>query len=169
MNSDENAKVASPSVKGVPGESNSLLQEESSLPAKPTSKRSTRSNAWSILLIHTGVCLAIALAVALAVNGYEALDDQSASHAAYIDGRLVLRVGDVTTLISAALVVVKLLVSWWTTLAVWACGQHLASKSPQPESPDDEAIQAKATNLMLLRKLLPWQKPSFSIPRNTTQ
>lgn len=67
-------------------------------------------NAWSILLVHLGVCVAIALSIALAVHGYEALDDKSATHASYAGGKLILRVGDVTTLISAALVVVKLLV-----------------------------------------------------------
>ncbi len=61
--------------------------------------------------MHSGVFPAVALAIALAVDRYQALDDQSATHTQYIDGRLILRVSDITTLVSAGLVVVKLLVS----------------------------------------------------------
>ncbi|KAH7019756.1 hypothetical protein EDB80DRAFT_820362 [Ilyonectria destructans] len=81
---------------------------ESNVPENRVSTLRPKVNAWSILLVHLGVCVAIALSIALAVHGYEALDDKSATHASYVGGKLILRVGDVTMLISAALVVVKL-------------------------------------------------------------
>ena len=109
-----------------------------------TSRWPPKTNAWSILLIHTIICVAIALGIALAVNGYKALDDQSANHAEYVDGKLILRVGDVTTLISAALVIVKLLVSSWTTLIVWACGHHLLYNARPSKTNGDKSEAAKA-------------------------
>jgi hypothetical protein len=128
-----------------------------------TSRWPPKTNAWSILLIHTIICVAIALGIALAVNGYKALDDRSA---AYVDGKLILRVGDVTTLISAALVIVKLLVSSWTTLIVWACGHHLLYNARPSKINGDksEAAKAKDVSFMMRWKLPSWIKPPFSKP-----
>ena len=150
---------------------------ESLLP-QPKSKRPARwFSAWGMLSLHAGVCLAIALAIALAVNGYEALDDQAATHAKYIDGRLILRVSDVTTLVSAALVIVKLFVSWWTTLAVHACANHFFPEtlSPTPcgdgDVNQDTAQKATTGDIDFMRqwKLPPWLKPPFALPRRPGQ
>jgi hypothetical protein len=144
----------------------------SSGPTRRSSRFPPKVNAWAILFGHLGASLAVALSIALAVNGYRALDDSSASHASYVGGRLVLRVGDVTTLISAALVVVKLLVGSWTTLAVWACGHYLLFRAPlpatapqhkeQPSTPTARA--AKDVGWMMRWKLPPWLRPPFRIP-----
>ena len=143
------------------------------LPPESKSKQLTRwFSAWGMLLLHAGVCLAIAVALALAVNGYEALDDQSATHAEYIDGRLVLRVSDVTTLVSAALVIVKFFVSWWTAVAVHACANHFfpetASTTLSEDGDGNNGIAQRgdtASKDFLRRwKLPPWLKPPFSLP-----
>lgn len=94
-------------------------------------------NAWGVLLSHGAASLAVALSIALALNGYEALDDEDATRATYVNGRLMLRVADVTTLLSTAMVIVKLLVSWWTTTIVWACAHHLASTGKLAPGPED--------------------------------
>jgi hypothetical protein len=140
-------------------------------PPESKSKRLARwFCAWCMLLLHAGVCLAIALAIALAVNGYEALDDQSATHAEYIDGRLVLRVSDVTTLVSAALVIVKLFVSWWTTVAVHACTHHFFPETASTTlSGDGDGNNETAQDFMRRWKLPPWVKPPFSLPRRPGQ
>ncbi|KAL4945739.1 hypothetical protein BDV06DRAFT_184077 [Aspergillus oleicola] len=138
-----------------------------------------QANAWLILLFHLAVCVAIALSIALAVDGYHALDDDSATHARYIDGTLVLRVGDVTTLISAAMVIVKLLVGAWTTLTVWACGHYLLTKAVTTTAPtetdaderqQDLAInEAKQVGWMIRWKLPPWLRLRSRLPQTPRQ
>ncbi|KAN0072097.1 hypothetical protein V8E54_009826 [Elaphomyces granulatus] len=141
-------------------------QEENESGATSTSRWPPKINAWSILFIHAIICLAIALGIALAVNGYKALDDHSASHAQYVAGKLILRVGDVTTLISAALVIVKLLVSSWTTLTVWACGHHILYNASQSKTGGDnsEPAKAKDVSFMMRWKLPAWIKTPFAKP-----
>ncbi|KIW87353.1 uncharacterized protein Z519_11989 [Cladophialophora bantiana CBS 173.52] len=130
--------------------------------------------AWVILLSHLAVCTALALSIALAINGYEALDDDSASHATYVDGKLILRVADVTTIVSAALVIVKLLVGAWSTLTVWACGHYLLSATTPVSTTQDPKVatttKAKEVSWMVRWKLPPWIHPRhFNKPKNPRQ
>ncbi|OAP58632.1 hypothetical protein AYL99_07722 [Fonsecaea erecta] len=153
---------------------------------KPTSQQTVNTNgvsdpnsksrlppkvkAWTILLSHLAVCTALALSIALAINGYEALDDDSASHATYVDGKLILRVADVTTIISAVLVVVKLLVGAWSTLTVWACGHYLLSTAaPSPDPKTTTPSKAKEVSWMVRWKLPPWLHPRSGMPKNPRQ
>ncbi|KAH7110916.1 hypothetical protein EDB81DRAFT_830811 [Dactylonectria macrodidyma] len=132
-------------------------------------------NAWGVLLSHGAASLAVALSIVLALNGYEALDDEDATHATYVNGRLILRVADVTTLLSTAMVIVKLLVSWWTTTIVWACAHHLASTgklAPGPENNQeakDTQTEAEAEEFMSRWKLPPWFKRPFMMPKGPGQ
>jgi hypothetical protein len=104
--------------------------------------------------------------MALALDGYHALDDNSATHARYIGNNLVLRVGDVTTLISAALVIVKVLVGSWTTVVVWACGHHLLSRAVIATDERDVAInQARQVGWMIRWKLPPWIRLRSKLPQ----
>ncbi|KIY02807.1 uncharacterized protein Z520_01272 [Fonsecaea multimorphosa CBS 102226] len=140
--------------------------------ADPKSKSKLRLppkvKAWVILLSHLAVCIALALSIALAINGYEALDDDSASHATYVDGKLILRVADVTTIVSAVLVVVKLLVGAWSTLTVWACGHYLLSTTPDPKTTTTPQ-KTKEVSWMVRWKLPPWLRPHSGLPKNPRQ
>ncbi|KAJ3531940.1 hypothetical protein NM208_g8653 [Fusarium decemcellulare] len=149
---------------------NAQPQEEDAAKTR-RSRFSPKAHAWGILLMHLGACVAIALSITLAVHGYEALDDASATHASYEGGKLILRVGDVTTIISAALVVVRLLVGSWTTLAVWACGHFMLSNASSPSGPDNKAatIQTKEVRWMMRWKLPPWLRAPFSLPASRRQ
>ncbi|PNP74456.1 hypothetical protein FNYG_12201 [Fusarium nygamai] len=123
-------------------------------------------NAWGVLLSHGAASLAVALSIALALNGYEALDDEDATHAAYVNGRLILRVADVTTLLSTAMVIIKLLVSWWTTTIVWACAHYLASTGKLAPGPENNQ---ETKEFMSQWKLPPWFKHPFAMPKGPGQ
>lgn len=72
----------------------------------------------SVVILHLICCIGLAMTMTYALHGYHAVD---ATSSRYIYGRFKLRVSDVTTLISAALTVVKLLVSAWTGIIIWNC------------------------------------------------
>jgi len=97
----------------------------------PESKQRIPSTvqAWVILFIHGACCVAIALAIAFGLDGYKA-GEKSSPHR--VEGKLLLRVSDVTTLVSVALVVVKVIVSVWSTLILWGFGQHMLTHESVP-------------------------------------
>ncbi|KAF3060831.1 hypothetical protein CFAM422_010849 [Trichoderma lentiforme] len=78
-------------------------------------------NAWGILKCRGAISTAIALGIDLAVDKYESLGDDGATHAGIVSDRLIHRVSDVTAIAFTAIVVVKLLVSTWIAHAIWAC------------------------------------------------
>jgi hypothetical protein len=84
------------------------------------------AQAWIVLSIHGACCIALALAIAFGLNGYKAGDESSPRR---VEGKLLLRVADVTTLVSVALVVVKVIVGVWSTTVLWGFGHHMFQKS----------------------------------------
>ena len=76
---------------------------------------------WWALIAHLLMCLAIALCMTLLLDKYKALDNATGKPWELGTSRFRLRVSEVTTIISAALVVVRTLVSSWTTVTLWRC------------------------------------------------
>ncbi|RHZ48212.1 hypothetical protein CDV55_101168 [Aspergillus turcosus] len=68
----------------------------------------------------------LALVLALAVNGYQAINTTSPH---YESGHLRLRVSDVTTLVSMALVIIKFFLGVWSTIVVWRCAYVLRDRA----------------------------------------
>ncbi|KAF3183497.1 hypothetical protein TWF751_004265 [Orbilia oligospora] len=79
--------------------------------------------AFIFLIGHSVFCIALALVVALAIDGYQAID--TSAHR-YVGGKLRLHVSDVTTFVSVGLVLVKLFVSSWSVIAIWDCACQLS-------------------------------------------
>ncbi|KAH8595362.1 hypothetical protein B0O99DRAFT_511950 [Bisporella sp. PMI_857] len=110
---------------------------ETEVVSEPPSTQKSRhtvpaaARAWFILFIHGACCIALALAISLALDGYKAGDKSSPR---YVEGKLLLRVSDITTLVSVALVVIKIIVSVWSTIVLWAFGRHMLT-SNKPASP----------------------------------
>jgi hypothetical protein len=75
--------------------------------------------AWYMLVLHFILCLILALVVLYAVDGYKALGGDSGPR--HQNGKYILRTGDVMTLISMGLVLVKLTVASWSALAISRC------------------------------------------------
>ncbi|KAK6518125.1 hypothetical protein TWF506_005286 [Arthrobotrys conoides] len=102
--------------------------------------------AYLFLIGHSICCIALALVVALAVDGYQAVDS---SVSRYAHGRLRLHVSDVTTFVSVGLVLVKLLVSSWSVVALWECACDLSQRrefdddidTTNANSPDNKTIE----------------------------
>jgi hypothetical protein len=97
----------------------------------PKSKRkvSETTQAWIVLFIHAACCIALALAIAFGVDGYKA-GDKSSLHR--VEGKLLLRVADVTTLVSVALVIVKIIVGLWSTIILWGFEHHMVTHESAP-------------------------------------
>jgi len=76
---------------------------------------------WWILVAHVFFCIAIALCMNLLLDGYKALDNAAGEPWEIGTKRYRLRVSEVTTILSAALVVVRICVSSWTAVTVWRC------------------------------------------------
>ena len=71
--------------------------------------------AWYMLVLHFILCIILALTVLYVVDGYKALDGNEPRRQ---NGKYILRTGDVITLISMGLVLVKLTVASWSALAI---------------------------------------------------
>jgi hypothetical protein len=97
----------------------------------PESKQrvSETAQAWIVLFIHGACSIALALAIAFGLNRYKA-GDKSSPHR--VEGKLLLRVADVTTLVSVALVVVKIIVGVWSTIVLWGFGNHMFNHKSAP-------------------------------------
>jgi hypothetical protein len=120
---------------------------------KPRSSRAFR--AWPLLLAHALCCIALSLVLTLVINGYNAIDTSTPR---YIDGKYNLRVADITTIISAALVVIKLVMTAWIAIAVWRCAYALTHDTKHGLSREQLLFMTKY-------KTLPWARWPFAIPK----
>ncbi|KAH8663232.1 hypothetical protein BGZ61DRAFT_367769 [Ilyonectria robusta] len=122
----------------------------------PTKSRPRRLfKYWPLLLAHTAGCIGLALALVFAVNHYNAIDTSTPR---YNGGKLRLRVSDVTTLVSAGLVVIKFFTAAWGAIAVWRCAYEL-TQNP------GAALSPKQLSFMTRYKLPPWTRYPFSRPK----
>lgn len=71
-----------------------------------------------IVILHFLFCIALAASIARGLDGYLAIYP---GQPRVFHGRYKLQVSDVTTIISVALVVIKILVTAWTGTVVWNC------------------------------------------------
>ncbi|PVH75771.1 hypothetical protein DL98DRAFT_657944 [Cadophora sp. DSE1049] len=106
---------------------------------------------WLLLCIHTICCIALSLALVFGINGYQAI---GTSTPRYRDGRLLLHVSDITTLVSIGLVIIKFFVSCWAAFAVWTCANVLK-----------HAIEPDRLLFMAKYKLPPWIRHRFELPK----
>jgi hypothetical protein len=105
--------------------------------------------AWYALVLHFILCIILALIVLYAVDGYKALDGDEPRHQ---NGKYVLRTGDVITLISAGLVLIKLTVASWSALAISRCAFF--------------CLEKEGMTLSQFGSLLSFQIPPQIFPRN---
>ncbi|KAH7303559.1 hypothetical protein B0I35DRAFT_498229 [Stachybotrys elegans] len=105
----------------------------------------TITRAWLVLFVHTGCCVALALCLAFALDGYQAGDETSSR---ITEGRLLFQVSDITTLISVALVVIKTVIGTWSAIVLWGCARYMLSQAS-----DSQAV--KTVSSMLRWKLPP--------------
>jgi hypothetical protein len=94
------------------------------------------------------------LAVALAVNGYNAIDTSTPR---YFDGKLHLRVSDVTTLVSVGLVINRFFTTAWAAISIWKFTVILEHQA-------DPKLSAPRLLFMQKYKLPPWAKYPFQLP-----
>ncbi|KAH8902621.1 hypothetical protein BR93DRAFT_987794 [Coniochaeta sp. PMI_546] len=107
----------------IPTTTDPRPNEEETPPNRSTTKSpSQEAQFWSILLLYTIYCIALSVILTVVIDGFSAGDSSTPR---YIDGKLQLRVSDITTLVSAGLVVIKLLLTFWTGVAVWGCAYEL--------------------------------------------
>ncbi|RYP34576.1 hypothetical protein DL767_004217 [Monosporascus sp. MG133] len=123
----------------------------------PLRSRKARTQAWITLFVHGGTCVALALSVALGLDGYEAGDD---SDPRSVEGRLLLRVSEITTLVSVALVVIKLIVGMWSTTILWASARHMFKKC---KSPTEVSSMLRWNHLLWLRHGVPGDSAGWII------
>ena len=76
---------------------------------------------WWILVVHLFLCITIAVIMTLRLSDYQALDSADGEPWELGTKRYRLRVSEVTTIISAALVAVRICVTSWTVITVWMC------------------------------------------------
>jgi hypothetical protein len=115
----------------------------------------SQSRAWFLLCAHTICCIALSLVLLFVINGYEAIDTSTPR---YSDGKLLLRVSDITTLVSVALVIIKFFVSCWAAFAVWKCA-FVLTYSVKP------VIDIRRLSFMTRYKLPPWIRHRFELPK----
>lgn len=109
-----------------------------------------------LLSAHIICSIAVSLAIALAINGYNAIDTSTPR---YFDGKLHLRVSDVTTLVSAGLVVTRFFTTAWIAIAIWKFTVILMrNKSSHP-------LNGQQLLFMRKYKLPPWARYPFAVPR----
>lgn len=79
-------------------------------------------------LLHLACCFVISFTIAFKLDGYLAVPAESARH---VDGGgYKLKVSDITTLVSTAMTVVKLLVGAWVGTIMWNCAFILLERRP---------------------------------------
>ena len=71
-----------------------------------------------VVIFHLLCCIALAISMVYGLDGYMAIYPGAPR---YFHGKYKLQVSDVTTIISVALVVIKLLVGAWTGTVIWNC------------------------------------------------
>lgn len=125
------------------------VKNDSPNPARPRKLLQTTP----LLLMHTAGSITLALVLVYVVDGYNAGDD-STPH--YVDGKLLLRSSDVTTLISAALVFIKFFTTSWAAIATWRGAWELTHSNT--------GLTSKQVSFMTRYKLLPWIRSPFGLP-----
>ena len=124
----------------------------------PGEKRQTKDKplkAWTLLCAHIAGCLALSMALVFGVNGYNAIETSSPR---YSGNKLRFRISDVTTLVSSALVIIKILLTMWSAIAWWRCAYILTHNGNA--SLDDSRVSFMVTN-----KLPPWIRWQFQKPK----
>jgi hypothetical protein len=104
---------------------------------------------WILLIFHLACSIAVALAIVLGLNGYEAGDDSSPRFED--NGRVLLRVSDITTLVSVALLAVKMIVASWSTTLLWASARYLLFRSGKPASQKTVLSMLRGGTISLVR------------------
>ncbi|KAF3392052.1 hypothetical protein DPV78_010277 [Talaromyces pinophilus] len=109
------------------------VEEDKTIPGEPQAQTTTLSirtseggkgkrflRIWLPLFVHFALALVVAVLVATKLNGYKALayDWQSRFQPG---NNYVLRVSDITTLLSAATTVINFFGGMWTGLIAWRC------------------------------------------------
>ncbi|KAJ5651625.1 uncharacterized protein N7484_005348 [Penicillium longicatenatum] len=104
--------------------------------------------------MHTVGSIALALVLIYAVDGYNAGDDSTPR---YVNGTLLLRSSDVTTMVSAALVVIKFFTTSWAAIAGWRCAWDLTHTKA--------VLSPEQVSFMTRYRLPPWLRSPFGRPR----
>ncbi|KAE8448849.1 hypothetical protein EG329_008851 [Mollisiaceae sp. DMI_Dod_QoI] len=112
---------------------------------------------WSFLILYSICCIAISIILVKVIDGFNAAVSTTPR---YINGKLQLRVADITTLISAGLVVIKLFVTSWTLVAVWRCAYSLTHGL-------NVQLSKEQLSFMTKHKLPPWLNYPFELPRRS--
>ncbi|RAO68010.1 uncharacterized protein BHQ10_004022 [Talaromyces amestolkiae] len=134
------------------------IKKDNSESANHPRKRSTLTWAlqgWLLLLAHTICSIALSLSIALAINNYDAIDTTTPR---YSDGTLHLRVSDITTLVSAGLVITKFFTTSWAAIAIWKCA-YLLTHNGNPK------LSTSQLSFMTKYKLPPCFRYPFPLPR----
>ncbi|KAF2869415.1 hypothetical protein BDV95DRAFT_498212 [Massariosphaeria phaeospora] len=103
------------------------------MPVLKTPKRRLNESAWGHLFrsinlptLHLLACAALAFSMAFRLDGYLAVPEDSLR---FLDGgRFKLKVADVTTLISTALTIIRIIVQAWVGTIMWNCAFILLEK-----------------------------------------
>lgn len=149
-----------PERKGISSAANtsSIPNTMLSTLAPPHSGREERSlpkvvRVWWVLVAHLILCIAIALCMTLLLDNYKALNDAAGKPWEFGTKRFTLRVSEVTTIISAALVAVRICISSWTAVTLWRCAFILMQDGP--------ITQSQLSNMMTFH--LPFSKPKARV------
>lgn len=142
--------------KTYPTKTTDLGQDERP-PTGPSHRKSRLTRAfrfWPLLIAYTVCCIALSLVLTLVIDGFNAADTSTAR---YIDGELQLRVSDITTLVSAALVIIKFFATSWAAVAVWRCAYELTHTT-------DVELSRQQLSFMMKYRLPPWAMYPFQQP-----
>jgi hypothetical protein len=93
----------------------------SRIPCRPTDKIriGTIIKAWNVLIFHLLACIGLSLTLLYAVHDYKALDGTSKSRSS--NGKFTLRSGDITSLISAAVIILNVITTIWCSTSLAQC------------------------------------------------
>ncbi|KAI8717101.1 hypothetical protein NCS52_00784600 [Fusarium sp. LHS14.1] len=113
-------------------------------PKEPASVSSRLHTTYLFPILHILWCILLVLCMVFLLDGYHAILPDAAR---YVDGQLRLRVSDVTTIISVALVVTRLLVGAWVGVILWNIVFILLETS---------GLRLTEITLTFTYKVLPW-------------
>ncbi|KAK3372974.1 hypothetical protein B0T24DRAFT_657098 [Lasiosphaeria ovina] len=133
----------------------SLTTKTKAMPEQPDKPPETETKwtppaatkAWLVLFVHAACCVSLALAMALGLDGYKAGDG---SNPRYVDGKLLLRVSDITTIISVAVVVIKAIIGFWSAVVLWAFARYMLAHKTRTVS------HTRATVFQMIRDFPGW-------------
>lgn len=106
------------------GPSDTNMPNSRSLRAGETS-RSRLFKSINLPVLHLGSCLALSFCMVYVLDGYLAVPTESPRR---VNGQFKLKVSDVTTIISAVLTIVKIIVGAWAGTIIWNCAFILLEK-----------------------------------------